>query len=158
MTASDTNSAELSSAAILLDDRAPQVRQRWISAQSPPRRTQTATGSITAPQSASRSPGSTSRCRLQRHHGQWLRFSVPPPCKATSSLQLAQRNVPRSSARKPGLVRCFFKCSRAPDRRVGGRHETHEMRECGRDPREETALRPTAGGSRSWRHRLCLLP
>lgn len=67
----------LSSAAVRLELRAPQRRHRWMMAHSPPRRTQTATGSMIPPQSASRSPGSMSTCRLARQFGQWLRWLLP---------------------------------------------------------------------------------
>lgn len=63
----------LSSAAMRLDDIAPQRLHLWITAHSPPLRTHTATGSINPPQSLSRSPGSISTCRLVRQLGQWLR-------------------------------------------------------------------------------------
>ena len=67
----------LSSAAVRLELRVPQRRHRWMMAHSPPRRTQTATGSMIPPQSASRSPGSMSTCRLARQFGQWLRWLLP---------------------------------------------------------------------------------
>jgi hypothetical protein len=45
--------------------------QRWTIIHSPSLRTDTAMGSIEAPQSAARSPGrSSSRCLLQRQLGQ----------------------------------------------------------------------------------------
>ena len=67
----------LSSAAVRLELSAPQRLQRWMTAHSPPRRTQTAMGSMMPPQSDARSPGSTSTCRLERQLGQWLRWSLP---------------------------------------------------------------------------------
>lgn len=60
----------LSSAAIRFDRSAPQRLQRWTIAHSPPFLTHTAIGSITPPQSEARSPGCSSRCRLQRQLGQ----------------------------------------------------------------------------------------
>ena len=71
--AMDMSFIGLSSAATRLEESHPQMRQRWMMAHSPCLRTQTATGSICPPQSASRSPGSMSRCRLTRQLGQWLR-------------------------------------------------------------------------------------
>ena len=56
-----------------LELRAPHRRHRWIRAHSPPLRTHAATGSMIPPQSAARSPGSRSRCRLVRQLGQWFR-------------------------------------------------------------------------------------
>ena len=67
----------LSSAADRLELRAPQRRQRWMMAHSPPLRTHTATGSMIPPQSAARSPGSISTCRLHRQLLQWFRCSEP---------------------------------------------------------------------------------
>ncbi len=80
----------LSSAATRLELSAPQLRQRCIIAHSPSFLTQTATASMTAPQSDALSPGVLSRCRLQRHLGQWLRFLVPPPSNGTSAPQALQ--------------------------------------------------------------------
>ena len=65
-TASDISLSGLSSAAILFEESAPQILQRWIIAHSPFFLTHTAIGSIVPPQSAARSPGSASRCLLQR--------------------------------------------------------------------------------------------
>ena len=67
----------LLSTAMRFEDNAPQARHRWMMAHSPFLRTQTATGSMTPPQWAARSPGSTSRCRLARQLGQWLRCAPP---------------------------------------------------------------------------------
>jgi hypothetical protein len=44
------------------------------------------------PQSAARSPGVLSTCRLHRQFGQWLRCSVPGASTETSSPQFRQRN------------------------------------------------------------------
>ena len=74
----------LSSAAIRLEERAPHLRQRWITAHSPFLRTHTAIGSIMPPQSDWRSPGSISTWRLHRQFGQWLRWSLPAPAGTTS--------------------------------------------------------------------------
>ena len=60
----------LSSAATRLELSAPQRRQRWMMAHSPPLRTQTVTGSMIPPQSDARSPGSRSTWRLERQLGQ----------------------------------------------------------------------------------------
>lgn len=74
----------LSSAATLLELSAPHLRQRWMMAHSPLPRTHTAIGSMMPPQSASRSPGSISTCRLERQLGQWLRWSVPAASGVTN--------------------------------------------------------------------------
>ena len=71
--ASDISFMGLSSAAIRLELNAPQTLQRWMSAHSPFFLTHTEIGSITPPQSAARSPGVLSRCRLDRQYGQWFR-------------------------------------------------------------------------------------
>ena len=83
----------LSSAATRLELSAPQRLQRWMIAHSPPLRTQTATGSMMPPQSAARSPGSMSTCRLERQLGQWLRWSLPAPCGVQSRPQTLQVKV-----------------------------------------------------------------
>ena len=88
--AMDSSFMGLSSAATRLDDRAPHRLQRWMTAHSPPFRTQTATGSISPPQSAARSPGSTSRWRLVRQLGQWLRWPLPAPSGPTGQPQALQ--------------------------------------------------------------------
>ena len=75
--AMDMSFMGLSSAATRLELSVPQRLQRWMIAHSPPLRTQTATGSMMPPQSAARSPGSMSTCRLERQLGQWLRWSLP---------------------------------------------------------------------------------
>jgi hypothetical protein len=49
-------------------------------------------GSIDAPQSAARSPGESSRCRLHKQCGQWLRCAVPGASHVTSSLHRRHRN------------------------------------------------------------------
>ena len=77
--ATDISFTGLSSAATRLEDRLPHRLHRWISAHSPFLRTHTAMGSISPPQSAARSPGSMSRCKLWRQFGQWLRCSLPAP-------------------------------------------------------------------------------
>lgn len=82
-----------SSAATRLELSAPQRLQRWMIAHSPPLRTQTATGSMMPPQSAARSPGSMSTCRLERQLGQWLRWSLPAPCGVQSRPQTLQVKV-----------------------------------------------------------------
>ena len=46
-------------------------------------RIDTATGSISPPQSDSRSPGSMSRCTEHRQLGQWFRWSLPAPAGTT---------------------------------------------------------------------------
>ena len=95
----------LSSAAVRLELRAPQRRHRWMMAHSPPRRTQTATGSMIPPQSASRSPGSMSTCRLARQFGQWLRWLLPALSGVQSlpqTLQVKAYNSPFS-----GSFACF---------------------------------------------------
>jgi len=64
----------LSSPAVRLSRRRPQLRQRWISTQWPFPRTVTAIGSMPAEHSALRSPGVLrSRCLDHRQRGQWLR-------------------------------------------------------------------------------------
>ena len=88
--AMDMSFMGLSSAATRLDDRAPHRRQRWTMAHSPLFRTHTAMGSITPPQPAARSPGSTSRWRLVRQLGQWLRWSAPAPAETTGRPQCLQ--------------------------------------------------------------------
>ena len=88
--AMDMSFMGLSSAATRLDDSAPHRRQRWTTAHSPLFRTHTATGSISPPQWAERSPGSTSRWRLVRQLGQWLRWSVPAPAETTRRPQCLQ--------------------------------------------------------------------
>ena len=80
----------LSSAATRLESSLPQRWQRWIMAHSPPLRTHTATGSISPPQSLSRSPGSVSTCRLARQFGQWLRCALPAPAETTGLPQFLQ--------------------------------------------------------------------
>lgn len=85
----------LSSAATRLALSAPQRRQRWMSAHSPFLRTQTATGSMTPPQSAARSPGVMSTCRLHRQFGQWLRWLLPAPSGFTSRPQALQEKLSR---------------------------------------------------------------
>ena len=80
----------LSSAATRLELSAPQRRQRWMIAHSPPLRTQTATGSMIPPQSDARSPGSRSTWRLERQLGQWLRWSLPAFCGVQSRPQTLQ--------------------------------------------------------------------
>ena len=64
--ASDISFMGLSSAAIRLELNAPHILQRWMIAHSPFFLTHTAIDSITPPQSAARSPGSLSRCWLDR--------------------------------------------------------------------------------------------
>ena len=71
--ASDISFMGLSSAAIRLELKAPHTLQRWMMAHSPFFLTHTAIGSITPPQSAALSPGSLSRCWLDRQYGQWFR-------------------------------------------------------------------------------------
>jgi len=44
------------------------------------------------PQSAARSPGLSSRCRLQRQAGQWFLWFVPGASAGTSAWQWTQRN------------------------------------------------------------------
>ncbi len=83
----------LSSAATRLELSVPQRLQRCMIAHSPPLRTQTATGSMMPPQSAARSPGSMSTCRLERQLGQWLRWSLPAPCGVQSRPQTLQVKV-----------------------------------------------------------------
>jgi hypothetical protein len=58
-------------------------------------------GSIDAPQSAARSPGESSRCRLHKQCGQWLRCAVPGASHETSSLHRRHRN----ELNRPGLSR-----------------------------------------------------
>ena len=53
-------------------------------------RTHTATGSISPPQSDSRSPGSMSRCTEHRQLGQWFRWSLPAPAGTTGWPQFRQ--------------------------------------------------------------------
>ena len=88
--AMDISFIGLSSAAIRLDESWPQMRQRWMMAHSLFLRTQTAIGSIIPPQSAARSPGSISRCRLLRQLGQWLRWLLPAPAATTGRPQTLQ--------------------------------------------------------------------
>ena len=88
--AMDMSFMGLSSAATRLELSAPQRLQRWMIAHSPPLRTQTATGSMMPPQSAARSPGSMSTCRLERQLGQWLRWSLPAFCGVQSRPQTLQ--------------------------------------------------------------------
>ena len=52
-----------------------------------------ATGSMMPPQSAARSPGSMSTCRLERQLGQWLRWSLPAFCGVQSRPQTLQVKV-----------------------------------------------------------------
>ena len=91
--AMDMSFMGLSSAATRLELSAPQRLQRWMIAHSPPLRTQTATGSMMPPQSAARSPGSMSTCRLERQLGQWLRWSLPASCGVPSRPQTLQVKV-----------------------------------------------------------------
>ena len=91
--AMDMSFMGLSSAATRLELSAPQRLQRWMIAHSPPLRTQTATGSMMPPQSAARSPGSMSTCRLERQLGQWLRWSLPASCGVQSRPQTLQVKV-----------------------------------------------------------------
>ena len=91
--AMDMSFMGLSSAATRLELSVPQRLQRWMIAHSPPLRTQTATGSMMPPQSAARSPGSMSTCRLERQLGQWLRWSLPAPCGVQSRPQTLQVKV-----------------------------------------------------------------
>ena len=60
--ARDISFMGVSSAAMRLELKAPQILQRWTMAHSPFLRTHTEMGSITPPQSAARSPGSLSKC------------------------------------------------------------------------------------------------
>ena len=66
----DISFTGLSSAAIRFELNVPQILQRWTIAHSPCFLTHTAIGSIVPPQSAARSPGSLSRCLLDRQYGQ----------------------------------------------------------------------------------------
>lgn len=102
LTAMDRSRAPLSSAAVRLELSEPHSRHRWTIAHSPPFRTHTAIGSIMPPQSAALSPGTSSRCTLQRHRGQWFRCSVPPPVHGAKAPQDRQVNPPSSleSARR----------------------------------------------------------
>ncbi|HBJ18070.1 MAG TPA: hypothetical protein DDY81_09885 [Clostridiales bacterium] len=81
--AMDMSLTGLSSAATRLELSAPHRRQRWMIAHSPFFRTHTATGSISPPQSDSRSPGSMSKCTEHRQLGQWFRWSLPAPAGTT---------------------------------------------------------------------------
>ena len=63
----------LSSAATRFELNVPQYWQRWMTAHSPLFRTQTATGSMTPPQSEARSPGRLSTFLPERQWGQWFR-------------------------------------------------------------------------------------
>ena len=91
--AMDISFIGLSSAATRLESSFPQRRQRWTMAHSPPFRTQTATGSISPPQSDALSPGSSSTCRLHRQFGQWLRWALPAPSGTTMRPQFLQVNT-----------------------------------------------------------------
>lgn len=91
--AMDMSFMGLSSAATRLELSAPQRLQRWMIAHSPPLRTQTATGSMMPPQSAARSPGLMSTCRLERQLEQWLRWSLPASCGVQSRPQTLQVKV-----------------------------------------------------------------
>ena len=75
--ATDISFMGLSSAAVRLELSLPHRRHRWMTAHSPPLRTQTPMGSIIPPQSEARSPGSSSTWRLHRQLGQWLRWALP---------------------------------------------------------------------------------
>lgn len=74
----------LSSAATRLELSAPQRRQRWMIAHSPPLRTHTAIGSMMPPQSDSRSPGSMSNagCSDSSGNGCGDRCRRSPVCRA----------------------------------------------------------------------------
>ena len=91
--AMDRSFRGLSSAATRLELRAPHRRHRWMMAHSPSLRTHTATGSMMPPQSAARSPGSSSRWRLERQLGQWFRWLLPAPAGETGQPQTLQVNV-----------------------------------------------------------------
>ena len=54
--------------------------------------TQTVIGSMAPPQSAARSPGSRSKCWLERQYGQWFRCSLPAPLATTVRPQTLQTN------------------------------------------------------------------
>ena len=88
--ANDISFMGLSSAATRLELNAPHNLHRWMSAHSPFFLTHTAIGSIILPQSAALSPGSLSRCWLERHYGQWLRCSLPAPVGTTVFPQTLQ--------------------------------------------------------------------
>jgi hypothetical protein len=75
-----------------LECRTPQPRQRWMIAQSPPGRAQTAIGSMELRHSDARSPGSSSKCLLQRQWGQWFRCAVPVASGVTGRPQWTQAN------------------------------------------------------------------
>lgn len=66
---------------------ASQAVQRCTIAHSPSRRTSIAIGSIGWRHTAARSPGSSSKCRDHRQHGQWLRCFVPNDCAGMWCLQ-----------------------------------------------------------------------
>ena len=91
--AMDISFMGLSSAAIRLELNAPHTLQRWTMAHSPCRLTQTAMGSMVPPQSAPRSPGSLSRCLLDRQYGQWFLWSLPAPPGTTSRPHTLQVKV-----------------------------------------------------------------
>ena len=79
----------LSSAATRFELKCPHLLHRWMIAHSPFFLTQTPTGSMIPPQSASRSPGSMSKCRLLRQFGplRWARLICRIPyrwsCRCT---------------------------------------------------------------------------
>ena len=105
----DSSRAGLSSAAVRLERSVPQVRQRWMTAHSLSFRAQTATGSMMPPQGAERSPGISSRWRLERQWGQWLRWRVPAPSGETVLPQDTQMKLSRQgSARKSVFGVAFF--------------------------------------------------
>ena len=90
--ARDISFMGLSSAAIRFERSIPQILQRWMTAHSPFFRTQTETGSISPPHAACRSPGSLSKCWLERQYGQWFRCSLPAPPGITVLPQALQTN------------------------------------------------------------------
>lgn len=130
----------------------PQSLQRWISAHSPSPRTQTATGSITAPHAAARSPGLLSKCTLCRHCGQWLRCADPAPISDVMQPHLLQRN---SATR---LFLCFkrtFLFLRAKSRAGQGAQGRRDNAKGNAAPRRHEArclanAEGGAGGDNGW--------
>lgn len=115
-TAREIRRASLSSAAIRLGRISPQPRQRCSNTHSS-LRTQMAIGSMRLPQSAARSPGVLSRCRLCKHRGQWLRCRPPP---GGGPIRCAHcRHRKSSDSRKRKLRRAWrrwLRLGRSPDR------------------------------------------
>lgn len=93
LTARRSSANGLSSPAVRFRLISSQPAGRWTSTHSPSPRTQLPIGSINERQSESRSPAvSSSRCRLHRRFGPWLRYEVPGAPSPTSSRHRPHRN------------------------------------------------------------------